>query len=396
MTAPYDSSLTSRSTTERPPAETAAFADLCARVANVVLAQAPEISARWERQAREVALREPSADPTDSRAGIALPVIQTLASALASEGTAAEQGVALGLTYGAEAFEEGASLHHMLKGLDLIGAMTLYAVENALSAEMPTEGAVADGVRLSRRLQRTMSLLTLASTKGYTQAVDDGLKDQFRHLRHDLRNPLGTIKSVLALMDDETMPADARSHPRFRAMAARNARSLEELIGNRLSDASAGLPAMSQQSVSLRTIACSVRRDLRAEWETRDVSVAVANSRARVRVDAVSVELLLRSILLGALQEVAEGDELVIDFQPIGADRAAMVIACEPARPPITEPSTRERLAALASRMGARVEFREQVTISFAARRGNPGDVPVGSTAVVEPGAPASVSRPDA
>lgn len=395
VTAPPDSSLISRPSVERFPAETAAFADLCAGVAKALLRQAPEISARWERQAREVALREPSAAPTDDRAGVAIPVIGALADALAADGAVSEEGVALGLAYGAEAFEEGASLHHMLKGLDLIGAMVLYAVETEVSTNASPDVSVADGVRLSRRLQRTMSLLTLACTKGYTQAVDDGLRDQFRHLRHDLRNPLGTIKSVLALMDDETMPADARSHPRFRAMAKRNARSLEELIGNRLSDASAQLPAMTQQSVSLRTLACGVRRELRAEWEMRDVSVAVANRGARVRADSVTLELLLRTVLLGAIQEAADGDELAIDFQQLSADRAAVVITCDPARPPIVDPAVRQRLTALATQMGVRVEFREQVVISFVARRGEAADAPTESVVAVEPRSNASAHRAD-
>ena len=44
------------------------------------------------------------------------------------------------------------------------------------------------------------------------------------------------------MMDDETMPAEARAHPRFRAMAKRNARALGDLIADRLSDTAAVLP----------------------------------------------------------------------------------------------------------------------------------------------------------
>jgi signal transduction histidine kinase len=383
VTAPSDTSPSSRSP-ERPPQDASGFVQLRDRVAGILLRQAPEIAARWERQSREVALR---AQPGTAEAGgesSAVGLIQALAGTLASDGTTSDDTVVLGLVYGADAFEEGASLHHMLKGLDLLGAMVLYAVEIAVSGETAATGGVADGVRLCRRLQQATSLLTLASTKGYTQAVDDRLRDQFRHLRHDLRNPLGTIKSVLALMDDETMPADARTHPRFRAMAARNARSLEELIGARLSDASLLFPSLTQQSISLRTIACGVRRDLRAEWETRDTTVSIASARARVRVDAASLELLLHAILLAALQEVAEGDELLIDFHQPTRDRAALVIACEPARPPIADVGAQERLATLAARMGATVEFREQVTVSVAARRGEGAEPVVGSDADME------------
>jgi signal transduction histidine kinase len=383
VTAPSDTSLSSHPS-ERSPQESPAFAELRNRVAVLLLHQLPEIVVRWEQQARGVALRE-GAQTGDGvgESGVA-GLIQALAQTLASDGATSEDSVALGLTYGADAFEEGASLHHMLKGLDLLGAMTLYAVETAVSTEIATMGGVADGVRLSRRLQQAMSLLALASTKGYTQAVNDRLRDQFRHLRHDLRNPLGTIKSVLALMDDESMPVDARTHPRFRAMAARNAGTLDELIGARLSDASTLLPSLTHQNVSLRTIACGVRRDLRAEWEARDATVSIAAAEVRVRVDAVSLELLLHSILLAALQESKEGDDLVIDFLHTGADRAALIIGCERGRSPIADVATRECLAALAARMGARLEFRDQVVLSIATRRSASVDAAAGGDTEVE------------
>jgi signal transduction histidine kinase len=369
VTTHWETSPPARNPDDRSLKGDAAFAELRNRVAEALSRQASDIAARWERQSREVALREQPAAGREGELSNAVGLVHALAATLASDGATSEDSVALGLAYGAEAFEEGASLHHMLKGLDLIGAMTLYAVETAVSGEIAATGGVAAGVRLCRRLQQAMSLLALASTKGYTQAVNDGLRDRFRHLRHDLRNPLGTIKSVLALMDDETMPVDARAHPRFRAMAARNARSLDELIGNRLSDASAILPSLTQQSVSLRTIACSVRRDLRAEWEARGTTVSIASARARVRVDAVSLELLLHAILLAALQEVANGDELLIDFQQAAGDRAALLISREPPNPPIMDAASRDRLTALAARMGARLELRDHVVLSIAARR---------------------------
>jgi signal transduction histidine kinase len=383
VTAPSNTSLSSHPS-ERSPQEAAAFAELRNRVAVLLLHQLPEIVVRWEQQARGVALREGGQTEDDAGESGVAGLIQALAQTLASDGATSEDSVALGLTYGADAFEEGASLHHMLKGLDLLGAMTLYAVETAVSTEIAAMGGVADGVRLSRRLQQAMSLLALASTKGYTQAVNDRLRDQFRHLRHDLRNPLGTIKSVLALMDDESMPVDARTHPRFRAMAARNAGALDELIGARLSDASVLLPSLTHQNVSLRTIACGVRRDLRAEWEARDATVSIAAAQVRVRVDAVSLELLLHSILLAALQESKEGDELVIEFLHTGADRTALIIDCEPGRPPIADVETRERLAALAARMGARLEIRDQVVLSIATRPSESMNAAAGGETEVE------------
>lgn len=355
-------------------AESRAFTELRTRVAAIIEAQAADIARRWEHQAKSVALRSPGTGVEEGGAS-AIVLVRSLASALASDGVTSEDGVALGLAHGVEAFEAGASLHHTLKGLDLLSAMMMYVVENAVSTE-GGNGDVADGVRLCRRLQQATSLLTLAATKGYTQAVSDGLRDRFRHLRHDLRNPLGTIKSVLALMDDETVPADARAHPRFRAMAERNARSLDELIVDRLSDAAALLPALSHQRVSLRVIACGVRRDLRAEAEARDATVLVADERVRVCVDAVSLELLLHTLLLAALQESAEGEELSIDFGAPTPDRASVVLTRIPARAPVADEGARTRLVALAGRMGAKLTFGDGVVVLMPIRRDPDESVP--------------------
>lgn len=338
--------------TGRLAPETIPFAGFRHRVATALGSRASDIAARWVMQARMVALRDEANDAEES---VASAVVTSLATALASDGATSDDLVALGLAFGVDAFGRGGSLHHALKGLDLLSAMTLYAVELIVVDEV--EATAADGVHVSRRLQQATSLLSLAATKGYTQAMGDAMRNRFRHLRHDLRNPLGTIKSVLAMMDDETMPAEARSHPRFRAMATRNARSLGDLIADRLSDVEAIVPALLQQSASLRTVACGVRRDLRAEAESRAVTVVVDGARARVMVDAVGLELILHDILLTALHEATAGDELNVGFGGGDGERAAVTLRCVPARLPVTNPSALDRLGALASQMGAALEI---------------------------------------
>lgn len=334
---------------DRGAPATPAFTVLRTRVATMLRAQALRIADRWETQSRTVALRQPRTDDQHSQASPAVALVRSFAAALAADGAPSEDLVALGVAFGLEAFETGASLHHALKGLDLLLAMVLYAVETDVGEE--GEGGVADGIRLSRRLQQTASLLTLAAAKGYTEAMSDSMRDRFRHLRHDLRNPLGTIKSVLAMMDDETMPAEERTHPRFRAMAKRNARTLGDLIAERLSDTEALVPALMQQSVSLRAIACGVRRDLRAHAEARAVTVVVGNTRTHVLVDAVGLELLFHELLLAALQEAVAGEELHVEFGEIRDGRATMSLRAVPARHPVSDAGALERLGALARQL---------------------------------------------
>ena len=353
--------------TRRLAPESPALAAARDRAATALRADARQLAARWEEQSRTVALWEP-AEAGSSDRSVAVALVGSLADHLAADGPSIDDLVTLGLTLGTEAFVSDRSLHHVLKGLDLLAAMALYAVEASLASD--AEASAADGVRMSRRLQEAFSLLTLAATRGYMQAMSVAMRDRFRHLRHDLRNPLGTIKSVLAMMDDETMPADARAHPRFRAMAKRNARSLSELIADRLSDAAAIAPPLMQQRASLRTIACSVRRALRAPTQARGATITVGSAPARVLVDAVALELLLHELLQAALQEANEGDEIAIEFTERRADRADVTLLCIPPRPLVADAQGMERLTALARQMGAELRVADAaITLAIPAQR---------------------------
>ena len=344
---------------DRGAPATPTFTELRARVAATLRDQALQIAERWEAQSRTVALRQPRTEGRAAAPNPAAALVASLATALAAEGAASEDLVALGLAFGIDAFELGGSLHHTLKGLDLLSAMILYTVETSLGEA--EAGTAADGIRLSRRLQQASSLLTLAAAKGYTEAMSDAMRDRLRHLRHDLRNPLGTIKSVLAMMDDETMPAEARAHPRFRAMAKRNARTLGDLIADRLSDPEALMPALVQQSISLRAIACAVRRDLRAHAEARAVTVVVGATRAYVLADAIGLELLLHEVLLAALQETSAGGELHVEFGEIRDARARVSLRSAPARRPVSDTGVLHRLAALVAQMHGELEVDGEV-----------------------------------
>jgi signal transduction histidine kinase len=366
-TSPVPSPAPLHEAREQSACETPAFISLRLRVAEVLRTNAHDIAERWEARARSVALRDATEPAASGHQSAAAGLVDSMSSVLASDGAISEDMIARGLAFGVRAFEGGGSLHHTLKALNLLTAMILYAVETAVVEK--AEGALtpADGVRLSRRFQQGSSLLTVAVTKGFTHALEDGMREHFRHLRHDLRNPLGTIKSVLALMDDETISPEERSNPRFHAMAKRNARSLGELIGERLSDAEAVPRAQVLQLVSLRTIACTVRRELRAEATARNTSVLIAGSKARLQLDAMGLELMLHELLLAALHESVAGDELNIGFGETADDRATIHLQRVPPRPVISQNAGPERLSILANQIGAKLEVNDRVALSFPA-----------------------------
>ena len=333
--------------------------------------QAGDLAERWTVQARRAQLLDEMGGQGAELVSEAHGLVDALIASFADGDDGSDDTVGRGMRFGAAAFARGVSVHHVLKALDLLMAMTLFAMESAFGLiEDGAATTAADGVRLARQLQRRGALLSLAATRGYMQAYTDALRDRFRHLRHDLRNPLGTIKSVLALMDDDSVPLEARVNPSFRAMATRNARSLEELIAERLGDVAALLPSVAGQEVSLRTIACTVRRELRAEAERRGVTIAVEEDGPHGRLDAPGLELLLREVLQSTLQECEPGEQVHIDFdRTVG--QATLIISRESGRSPLRE-EVLDRLRALAKQIGATVSAGERTLVSIPFRAPEP------------------------
>jgi signal transduction histidine kinase len=332
--------------------------------------QAGDLAERWTTQARSVLLLDGTDRQSAARVFDAHGLVEALIAGFAGGDSASEDATGEGIRFGGACFARGVSIHHVLKAIDLLMAMLLFAVESALGK---VDGALAanaaDGVRLSRRLQRRGVLLSVAATRGYMQAYADALRDRFRHLRHDLRNPLGTIKSVLALMDDDSVPLEARVNPTFRGMATRNAKLLEELIAERLGDAVALLPTVAGQDVSVRAIACAVRRELRTEAERRGVTIVVEPGGPHGWLDAAGLDLLLREVLQASLQECESGERLHIDFLQ-AAGRATLTVSCESGYIALRAPPVLERLNALAGQIGATITVGERTMVSIPLRPG--------------------------
>lgn len=169
-------------------------------------------------------------------------VVRALLAAAADGAHRYDSLIEVGAAIGVEAHRRNASLHLMLKEVDLLGALVLRAAEG-VAAEYPADATGHEGLAVARRIGGATSQLRLAATTGYTQAIEDELRERYRTIRHGLRNPLGTIKSAIALLTDESVPAEMRESRRVRAMVVRNTSSLDQMIGEALGDAAARLPA---------------------------------------------------------------------------------------------------------------------------------------------------------
>lgn len=316
-------------------------------VAEALAQDAPALGRRWEQQARAVAPRLHAGDAERGAAGAGdvapMPrgerLVRAVATALGEPGGAQQELVRAGWELGASSHGGEQSLHYLLKELNLLSAMLLYACERALAGEAAlaagAAGAAAGtapaaaGMAVARRVQRSVSLLTLSASKGFTHDYLDGLRDHFRMLRHDIRNPLGTIRSAITLMEDQTVAPEKRNDPRFRAMVVRNASSIERLVGGHLSDAAVLDTVLARQAVSLYEVALSVRRELRDEATACGCTIEVDESLPAREVDPVGVELALRALVSEALVAAARESSVRIGFDGTADGKACVLVSVE-------------------------------------------------------------------
>jgi len=169
-------------------------------------------------------------------------VVQALLAAAIDGPLRYESLIRSGAAMGVEAHRRNVSLHLMLKETDLLDALVLRAAEG-VAAEYQDDATGSEGIAVARSIADATSQLRLAAAMGYAQAIEDELRERYRALRHDLRNPLGTIKSAVALLTDESAPAEMRESRRVRALVVRNTSSLDQMIGEAFGDAAARLRA---------------------------------------------------------------------------------------------------------------------------------------------------------
>jgi signal transduction histidine kinase len=291
-------------------------------IADRLTRDAADLGTRWQMQVRSYAPRTPSqqalADAPDAER-----VVRAVAAALRGDADAHDGVVHAGWGLGATSHVVGMSLHYMLKEVDLLASILLYACERALADE-PEPGSAAAGVALARRLHKVLSLLTLAAAKGFTHAYVTDLQSAYRTLRHELRNPIGTIKGAVSPMEDESVAPEMRNDPRFRAMVSRNATSLESVIGEQLSDAAPLVPAFARQEVSLREVALAVRRDLREVAGECGCQIVVDSMLPTVLTDATAFELALKSVVTTVLRISPPGSAVTVGFGEL-RERSAVV-----------------------------------------------------------------------
>ena len=304
-------------------------------VADSLNAQAATLAAHWQERAQAAAPRAPLPDAPEV-APDAEQLLHALAGCLYNDARSQGEVMRLGWAAGTMGHAAGWSMHHLLRDGELLVAVVLTAAEQAVSGYAGEGAGAAEGLALARRVHRVGALYQQAGATGFMHAYLEALRLRYRTLRHDLRNPLGTIRSALSLMEDEMVPLEARSGPRVRAMLGRNAGSLDALIGSELGDASIRPLVFARQELPLREVALAVRRAVREAMRLAECDVVVAESLPVARVNGATLELALSAVVLAALRHAVPGTVLRIGDAAGDARTVVLCVSIEPG--PTAEP----------------------------------------------------------
>lgn len=335
-------------------ADSTAAQRLTHQVVAALQAGAPALAARWRTDGARVAPGAPVLGAGTPHSAEVVRALDALARGIGGDACWQDDLIRAGWALGSEEYRLGASLHAVLKQIDLLEAMTLYALETAASEDDGT--TAADGIALSRRLQRARSLLSLATVKGFTEEYFSEVRARYRLLRHDLRNPLGTIRTAVSLMEDETLPAEMRANPRFRTMVKRNASSIDTMIGARLADTTTRDDAFSWHVVPLADIVRMVRRDLREDAAEAHCDVVWQEDLPTLRTDALGAELVLRTVVGAVLREAIPHTIVQVELERADADSVTLLVRHQAGENQRTACEAGLTLAErLAARLGGRV-----------------------------------------
>ncbi|HEU4628573.1 MAG TPA: histidine kinase dimerization/phospho-acceptor domain-containing protein [Gemmatimonadaceae bacterium] len=295
--------------------------------------EAAELGAHWQTRARAAVPRPPDQPPI-ADAALAERIVAAVGAALRDDGRWQDDIMRAGWELGTAAQAVQYAQDALLTELELLTAILLYAAERHTDA-LDTPRAVAttpptETFAAIRRMHEAASLLTLAATRGHAHHQEETLRSHLRSLRHDLRNPIGTIQSAAALMQDETLPAEQRANPRYAQMVVRNAQSLQELITRGLGDEGTAPPSHLTQRVSLRDLAATVRRAVRAEAERAECRVEIDDGLPEVRAAVGGLELTLRSLLAATIAALPQGSTVHIAAAPTQPGRTRVAVLTQP------------------------------------------------------------------
>jgi signal transduction histidine kinase len=204
-------------------------------------------------------------------------------------------------------YSQRASLHQLLKEYRLLGEI-LCAFIAREAERFQSQAHARDALIVSARLQDAIFVLLQTSVDAFVARYADTVAQQTARLEgfnrmvsHELRQPLGTIRSAVDLLrKDGQIPAEARL--RCLDLIESNSKRMATLTSTLLALSSLESDSIQNQETDLARLVDDAAAQLADMAEKRGVDVRASVPSVRVHTDVARLELVLVNLLSNAIK----------------------------------------------------------------------------------------------
>jgi len=250
------------------------------------------------------------------------------------------------LGYGQACIMEGRPSSTLLHRLDVLEDTLLEA-----SVARPESDDRMDRLN-APRVRSRIRLVRLSATTGFSRAACAERLRAARQLRHDIRNPLGTVRNALEMVAERSTGGDHR----LEDMASRNLRAVERMIRERVSDTSSLGPEHGVATAQLGAMceqAEAIVRDTVGTWPFG--SPLISGSWGE-RIHEPSAVLLTATVMLALALDSTGPASLQVASSVSDGALCLELRAAQQMSPPLQTEDFWRLTTELAERLGARID----------------------------------------
>ena len=289
----------------RPPDEE----QLRVRLAEKLREEHDVVAADWLRRLRDLlSVREndifPSHRLLDHIPNLIDEIGRHLAAGEAASFSANTQVFTKAAELGDLRFDQGATIHQLLREYDLLSDVLSELVVREVSASDEPVDSVA-ALRVVAALRGAIRVLQQRTIDRFVSRYAELVKTQTSQLRdfnllisHEIRQPLGVLRVTAELIERPDAHVE-----QFAATLSRNVRQLTEVVTKLERLAGLGEAAsMTEQPVEVAKLARDVGAQLRAMAEERGVAVDIREPLPVLVADPARMELVFTNLLANAIK----------------------------------------------------------------------------------------------
>ena len=202
---------------------------------------------------------------------------------------------------------------------NLVGVVTGIVGDSSRRARSRSERTAAELQKAYSELRQTFEQLLQADRL-------TSLGELSSAVVHEVRNPLGSIKGAVEILED-ALPSDSPQRE-FADIARREVERLDRLVSEFLRFARPPKPAVAVADVNevVRSVAMLTRQQ--AALQKVRVETNLTTQLPQVKIDAEQIKQVLLNLTLNALQAMPDGGQIVLHTL-LGNDKQSMVIEVE-------------------------------------------------------------------